>query len=187
MRYVLLISLLLTNILISGCSNSDEHSLSTIQKLQEKILNDKDYVNANLATKESINKKFNIKFRSVRMLDGKVVENVPNYVSDDEVKRRYNNSVVQKKNQLPLEEFLKKLQEEANKDAQKAIKELEANKNRAIYQAAPKNYLEKQLESQILQNNLDWMETQQKFRDQELMFKLQDIEDNQERIINNLR
>jgi hypothetical protein len=121
------------------------------------------------------------------MLDGKVIKNVPNYVSDEEVRRRYSNSLPQKKNQLPLEEFLKKLQEEANKDAQKAIRELEANKNRTIYQAAPKNYLEQQLESHILQNNLDWMETQQEYRDHELMIKLQDIEDNQERIINNFR
>jgi hypothetical protein len=174
-------------IFLSGCNNSHDHNLTAIEKLQEKTLQDPIYANADEATKEAIRKKFNIELRSLRMPDGKIVGDVPNYVSDSEVLRKYNKSWGEKKNNQLPPEVLRQFQEEANKDALKAIKELEANKNKLIYQPMPANYLQRQLENQLLQNDLDFMESQQRFRDQELMYKLEDIEANQERIIRDLK
>lgn len=174
-------------IFVSGCNNSHDHNLTAIEKLQEKTLQDQIYANADEATKEAIRKKFNIELRSVRMPDGKIVGDVPNYVSDSEILRKYNKSWGEKKNnQLPPDVF-KKFQEEANIEALRGMLELEINKNKSIYQPIPGNYLQRQLENQMLQNNLDLMESQQRFRDQELMYKLEDIEANQDRIIRDLK
>ncbi len=174
-------------ILISGCNNSHDHNLTAIEKLQEKTLQDPNYTNADEATKEAIRKKFNIDLRSVRMPDGKIVGDVPNYVSDSEVLRKYNKSWGEKKNNQLPPEVLRQFQKEANKDALKAIKELEANKNKSINQPIPGNYLQRQLEIQMLQNNLESMKSEQFYRDQELIYKLEEIEDNQERIIRDLK
>lgn len=185
MRLLLLALIIFIITFVGGCNNQHDHNLSAIEKLQEKTLQDPNYNNANEATKEAIRKKFNIELRSVRLPDGKIVGDVPNYVSDSEVIRRYNKFLMKNK-QLPAE-VLRQLQEEANRDALRAINELEANKNRSIYQPIQGNYLQRQLENQLLQNNLDFMDSQQRFRDLELMNKLQDIQDNQESILQNLK
>ena len=172
---------------LSGCNNSHDHTLTAIEKLQEKTLQDPNYTNADEATKEAIRKKFNIELRSVRMPDGKVVGDVPNYVSDSEILRRYNKSWGEKKNnQLPPDVF-EKFQQEANIEALRGMLELEVNRNKLINQPIPGNYLQRQLEIQMLQNNLESMKSEQFYRDQELIYKLEEIEDNQERIIRDLK
>lgn len=186
MRLSLLALLIFIITFVGGCNNPHDHNLSAVEKLQEKTLQDPNYTNANEATKEAIRKKFNIELRSVRMPDGKIVGDVPNYVSDSEILRSYNKFLAKKNNSLPPE-VLKQLQEQANKDALRAINELEANKNKSIYQPIQGSYLQRQLESQMLQNNLDFMESQQRFRDLEMMNRLQDIQENQERIIQDLK
>lgn len=174
-------------IFLGGCNNSHNQNLTAIEKLQEKTLQDPIYANADEATKEVIRKKFNIELRSVRMPDGKIVGDVPNYVSDSEVLKKYNKSLGEKKNnQLPPDVY-KKFQEEANIEALRGMLELEIKKNKSIYQPIPGNYSQRQLEIQMLQNNLDLMKAEQFNRDQELIYKLEDIEDNQERIIRDLK
>lgn len=133
MRFSLLGFLITLGLLIGGCNNSQEINLSSTEKLeQEKVLNDPNYINANEETKEAIRQKYKIQLRIVKMPDGTIVKDVPDNIGDSEVLQRYKNSLADKKNNQLPPEVMKQIQEEANKNAQEAIKEFEANLNKPL-------------------------------------------------------
>lgn len=76
-------------VILSKNNNPNDLHLSATGNFQEKILKDPNYINANEATKEAIREKYHIKLRTVRLPDGKIVEDVPNYLSDEDIINMY--------------------------------------------------------------------------------------------------
>ena len=86
---IVLLLVFIMFVILSKNNNPNDLHLSATGNFQEKILKDPNYINANEATKEAIREKYHIKLRSVRLPDGKIVGDVPNYLSDEDIINMY--------------------------------------------------------------------------------------------------
>jgi len=170
---IFLVILFTSFLFITKDNGFNSHKISVTDKLQDMVLKDPDYINANEATKEAIRKKFNIELRSVTMPDGKIVANVPNYVSDSEIVKLYikdNFSQMPSKRNYSQKEIDAIVEEELIK-----IRKMQKEK---LFEYERKNDLLKQQADQLIQqtiHDLDMQQLNSKLQMQNQ--QLQDIQD----------